>query len=351
MVIVLAALAVGIGLVIYGNHQMRKIPELSFEDSLNHTLKGHDQALITVGVLQSGQATYTVYGEDGVAMPQMEHTYEIGSLTKTFTAALILKAIEEGKVNLDDGVDKHLDLPEGSAYPTVAELLTHTSGYKAHYFEMPMIGNFLRRRNDFHGVTGEILRERLAKVSVSDETKGFLYSNFGYATLGLVLEAVYGADYSALVNGFASDELGLENTRISMMEDGRRKPWAWKEGDAYLAAGGLTSTISDMLEYARLQLAGDGILGTAHASLAVIDASSKAFKTMGIHLDEIGAGWIMDRENNIIWHNGGTGDYNCYLGFSLEKETAVVVLSNLAPNHRIPGTVLGIKLLKQYFEE
>lgn len=349
--IVLAGAAMVFGFAIYGNHQMGKIPALSFEDSLNYTLKGNNQAFITVGVLQDGQAAYTVYGKDGAKMSQMEHRYEIGSLTKTFTAALIQKAVREGKVSLDDAIDKHLDLPEGGTYPTVEQLLTHTSGYKAHYFELPMIGNFFGRRNDFHGITGDMVLARLSKVSVSGEPQGFRYSNFGYATLGLVLEAVYGEDYTSLVNGFASKELGLENTRISVKEDDGMRYWDWQDGDAYLSAGGLTSTISDMLEYARLQLAGNGILATTHDSFAVIHASTKAFKTMGIHMDEIGAGWIMDRENRIIWHNGGTGDYNCYLGFSLETETAVVVLANLAPNYRIPGTVMGIKLLKQYLQE
>ena len=57
--------------------------------------------------------------------------------------------------------------------------------------------------------------------------------------------------------------------------------------------------------------------------------------------------WIIDNENEIIWHNGGTGDYNSYLGFNAETGTAVVVLSNLPPSYRIPATILGIKLLNE----
>ena len=69
------------------------------------------------------------------------------------------------------------------------------------------------------------------------------------------------------------------------------------------------------------------------------------YKIMGIHMDEIEMSWIIDSKNNIIWHNGGTGNYNSYLGFNPETGTAVVVLSNLAPNYRVPATVLGVKLL------
>lgn len=71
------------------------------------------------------------------------------------------------------------------------------------------------------------------------------------------------------------------------------------------------------------------------------------YKAMGIFMDEIGMAWVIDTENGIVWHNGGTGDYNCYLGFKPESGEAVVILSNLSPNYRIPATVLGTKLLSE----
>ena len=82
-----------------------------------------------------------------------------------------------------------------------------------------------------------------------------------------------------------------------------------------------------------------------HTALEEIHASTKEYEMMGIRMDEIGMAWILDSENDILWHNGGTGDYNCYLGFQPETGTAVVVLSNLAPGYRIPATVLGVKRL------
>ncbi|MDD4097009.1 MAG: serine hydrolase [Oscillospiraceae bacterium] len=349
-VILIAGLAV-FGYVLYGKYQASKIPDMSFEDCLNFTLKGNDQALITVGIIKDGQATYTVYGKDGVVMPQAEYTYEIGSLTKTFTAALIEKAISEGKIDLDDTIDKFLDLPADQTYPTIKQLLTHTSGYKGFYFESPMIGNFFGGRNDFCGITGDMLIKRLSEVSVSGEAHKFNYSNFGYATLGRVLEEVFSTDYTTLVNEFARDELGLINTYISDQQDDLGKYWEWKAGDAYLSAGGLTSTISDMLEYARLQLAGAGIFSRSHDPLAVIRNLSDSYRTMGVNKDEIAAGWIIDTENDFIWHNGGTGDYNCYFAISPETGTAVVILSNLAPNYRIPATIMGAKLMKQISED
>lgn len=98
--------------------------------------------MITVRIIKDGQFSWTVYGENAHELPDQLHTYEIGSLTKTYTAALINRAILGGKVYLNASIDAYLPLPEGKHYPTILELLTHTSGYKGYYFETPMIGNF-----------------------------------------------------------------------------------------------------------------------------------------------------------------------------------------------------------------
>lgn len=260
---------------------------------------------------------------------------------------LIGKAIEEGRINLDDTVEMYLDLPEGNSYPTLRSLLTHTSGYKAYYFESPMVGNYLHGRNDFYGISDDRMLKRLAKLSVGEGDHDFKYSNFGYATLGLILESVYAEEYATLMNHFVQDEIGLPHTQISDGSGDLNNYWDWHEQDTYLSAGGLTSTITDMLAYAQLQLSAEGLFASSHQSLAMINASTASHKKMGIFMDEIGMGWIIDDQNGIVWHNGGTDDYNCYLGFNPEAGIAVVILSNLAPNKKIPATVLGPKLMTE----
>lgn len=149
----------------------------------------------------------------------------------TFTAALVNKAIAEGKLRIDDTIDNLLPLPEAGEYPTIKELLTHTSGYKGYYFQSSMISNFLKGRNDFYGITKE-----------------------------MVLEAVYHTDYAALVNGFAQNELELTETGISGKSGDLGNYWDWKANDAYLPAGAITSNITDMLSYAQIQLEGNQML-------------------------------------------------------------------------------------------
>ena len=195
-----------------------------------------------------------------------------------------------------------------------------------------------------------MLLSRLRALSVEGGARPFAYSNFGYATLGYALETVYGVEYSTLMNRFVQEDLGLTRTQ---MADGSNAPpngWAWMAGDAYLAAGGLISDIGDMLAYARMQLENGALFAACHEPLADIDATTERNAKLGIRMDEAASGWMLDRERGFLWHNGGTGHYNCYLGVHPASGAAVVILSNLAPNDRIPATVLGVKLLEELSE-
>lgn len=346
--LILCAALAFVGITAYGKYQMSRIPGLTFREALAYTTKDNPDAVITVGTIQNGEASYRVYGENGQELPPELHTYEIGSLTKTVTAGLIGKAVAEGKISsIEDTIETYLPLPDGNAYPTIRELLTHTSGYKGYYFEPPMISNFLTGRNDFFGITKEMVLDRARNLSMDKENCGFVYSNYGYAVLGLVLESVYGADYTSLANDFLQNALGLTGTKVSDQSGDLGNYWEWAANDAYLPAGSVTSNISDMLSYARMQLDDDPYFSQCHKSLQTINASTKEYQAMGIEMDEIGMAWIIDRKHGIIWHNGGTGSYNSYMGFHPETKTAVVVLSNLAPSERIPVTVLGVKLLME----
>lgn len=351
MVAIVASLLVAavilVALSSYGKAMMRKIPDLSFGDALNYTLEGNRDAVITVGTVEDGEFSYTVYGNNAEILSPELHAYEIGSLTKTFTAALVAKAVQEGKIRVNDTIDRYVPLPEGNTYPTVAQLLTHTSGYKPHYFAWPMLANFLTGKNDFYGITKAMVVKKLSSVDSKEGVPPFKYSNFGYATLGLVLEEVYHQEYAKLLDRFVHDGLLLRNTNLSETKGDLAKYWDWNRDDAYVPAGALVSDMGDMLAYAQMQLAGNGPFGLCHEPLEQIDATTAAYEIMDIRLDSIGMAWIIDEKNDIVWHNGGTDNYNSYLGFDPKRGIAVVILSNLAPGYRIPSTVLGVKLMQE----
>ncbi|MDR7855213.1 serine hydrolase domain-containing protein [Tissierella sp.] len=347
ILIIVLAVVVGFGgYCIYGSYKINQLSTMTFKDMLTYTTEDNKDAIITVGIIQNDKMTYDVYGENGIKLSPVEHTYEIGSITKTFTTSLMCKAVSEGRASFDDQIDKYLSLQEKDYYPTIGKLLTHTSGYKGHYFEKPMISNFLQKQNDFNGISEEMLIERLGKINLNDSDYSYKYSNFGMATLGVVLERIYNKDYTPLINDYISEDLGLKNTRISGGSGDLGNYWKWSKSDAYMPAGALLSNITDMMKYLKINMdEKPEYLSMSHEVLAEVKATTGTYGKMGIHIDAVGAGWMIDDKNNIIWHNGATGNYNTYIGFDIENQIGVVILSNLSPDYRIPATIMGIEVL------
>lgn len=346
---------ISVGIIILGigifwsvmSKRIDQIPLMTFDEMITYTTKDNEQAIITVGTIKGQEMTYTVYGNNTTILPSDEHIYEIGSITKTFTASLLSKAIHEGKIDLNDQINKYIDLPQKDYYPTIKRLVTHTSGYKGYYFDKQMASNFFyRQENDFYGINNDSVTKKLGQIELDNKDYKFKYSNFGMAVLGKVLSSVYNGEYSQLMNDYIETDLKLQNTKIS---DGRGELngyWNWKSDDAYLPAGALTSTITDMMQYIKLQMSGDiPYLTQGHEIVAEINATTKQNEKMDIRMDEAGIGWVIDSKNNIIWHNGATSNFNSYVAFDKDKQIGVVILSNCSPNYRIPATVMGAKLM------
>jgi len=338
---------VGIGgYAIYGSYKLNQLSTMTFDEMMDYTTEDNNDAVITVGIIQDGKITYDVYGQNGMKLAPEEHIYEIGSITKTFTTSLLSKAISEDKISLDSSMNEYLDLPSKAYYPTIRRLVTHTSGYKPYYFEKPMMSNFFSGVNDFNGISEDMLLIRLGKIDLKDSDYSFEYSNFGMSVIGVVLEQIYDEDFTTLMNNYVSSDLGLLNTRISDGSGDLSNYWAWSKSDAYMPAGALLSNITDMMRYVEMQIdENPNYLDMAHDSLAEVNGSNASYEKMGIRIDDFGIGWMIDNEKKIVWHNGGTADYNSYIGFDKEKKIGVVVLSNLSPDYRIPATVMGIEIL------
>lgn len=353
IILIIIVLICGGAFLLYLNHQMKKLETMDIDDMLVYSTKGLEDAKITVGILKDGEMKYEVYGENGELMEPKLYDYEIGSLTKTFTGALLCKAIQEGKIDLDAPISDYIELPKQVQYPTIKSLVTHTSGYKGYYLESQMVSNFFHRQaNDFYGINQDMLIQRVGKVQIKEKEYGFKYSNFGMAVLGQVLSAVYEKDYDELMKEYIEIELGLENTWLSEGENNLKGSWNWKKNDAYLPAGGIISNIEDMLSYTQIQMTEKlPYLAKGHELQKKVHGSNASYEKMGIRIDAMGIAWIIDEEHNFLWHNGGTSNYNSYLAFDQEKQVGVVLLSNLSPGKRIPVTVIGVKMMENLQKE
>ncbi len=346
--LVFLVLAMGFGIFsLVVSYQMSLIPSMSFEEMMAYTTENNEKAVISVGIIQNDEMSISVFGNNRTLLKNEEQLYEIGSITKTFTTALLCKAIDEGRIVLSDQVNQFMDLPKNKYYPNLERLVTHTSGYKNYYFESQMISNVVSgEKNDYFGIDTEKLRERIQKISVEDKVYDFEYSNFGIAVVGNVLEEVYDTEYTLLMNEFIRSDLKMEHTTISKGSGDFEEYWNWNEDDAYIPAGAIVSNIGDMLKYLRLHMNEElPYLSIGHEALLFVGASSKAHEKMDIRIDSAGNGWMIDEKNKLIWHNGGTDGFNSYIAFDKENRIGVVILSNLPPGYKIPATVMGVKLI------
>ncbi|MDR1148717.1 MAG: beta-lactamase family protein [Spirochaetaceae bacterium] len=320
------------------------IVKMSGMEMIEYNTKRVKKAAITVGIVQSGQMSYKVYGENGRELSHEEHIYEIGSITKTFTTSLLSKAVSENKVSFDDSISRFLNVPAKDYYPSIKRLITHTSGYKNFYYEDYGTAN-LPGRNPVYGTTGKMLLNRIGTINPENRDYPFVYSNFGMAVVGLILESIYNEDYTPLMNGYIKNELGLNSTKISDGSGDLANYWQWDTGNPYIATGAITSTITDMMRYAKMQIdETPPYLILSHGALARVNATPSGYDEL-TRTDAVGAGWMIDSVNNIVWHGGGTGNYNSYLGFDKTRRIAVVVLSNMSDSLDITAAMIGSKLL------
>jgi CubicO group peptidase (beta-lactamase class C family) len=229
----------------------------------------HGNVGLAVGVVRGDQVLARGYGQasaDGGAIGD-DTLFEIGSITKVFTAALLADAVTRGVVALDDPVRKFL--PDSVRVPsrgrtemTLLHLASHTSG-------LPRLPGNLGRANFFSDnpyahYTVEDLYEYLSRCRLRSEPgKVTEYSNLGAGLLGHILTRVEGQGFEALVKGRICEPLAMHDTTITLSSDQARrlapghsggKPVSGWDMPTLAGAGALRSTVADMLRFVAANL-------------------------------------------------------------------------------------------------
>ena len=282
---------------------------------------------LTIGFYFKGRLF--VLGDEGSAAL----SYDIGSISKTMTAHLILELIECGALELHKRADDYLCLPKGD-YPTLYQILTHTAGYK-HLTPVEItIPALLRhgyaRKNIYEGIDYERVIACLSRRKKC-RGKGYSYSDFGYAVLAAIAEKVCGRRFSELLLEFTESRLGMTDTVISLPEGERQPPamlgnqrvdfWRWNKDNPYIAGGGLVSNIRDMLKYIAIQIESDApYITKAHKLCPESLSESQNIATC--------IGWHTYKKSNQLWHVGGVGTFRSSVIFNKKRRLGVVVLGN-----------------------
>jgi len=279
--------------------------------------------------------------------------FYIGSLTKTFTAAAIMKLNEEGRLSLDDPLTKYL--PDYPADPgdriTIEELLTHTSGLP-NYTDHPEV--IFKR--DQPMTPAELIDFFKNRPLEFEPGAGFEYSNSNYVLLGEIIEAASGQSYEAYLHHEILHPLGMFDSGY-----GRREAGHPQRADGYTldldrdyvqavpihlsvlyAAGALYSTAEDLLKWDQ-SLNADRILSPESIE-----------QMLTPHAGGYGYGWVIDTlyGRKYVYHGGYLDGFNCTMDRWLDDRLCVIVLSNedAAPVKKMARSLAAICFEQPYSE-
>jgi CubicO group peptidase (beta-lactamase class C family) len=317
--------------------------------------KGKKHIKLTIGFILDKDMTISTFGESG-EIDTENGLYEIGSITKTFTASLMSKFIYENKMQLNDSIQKYVpELTRNKYYPTIHRLATHVSGYPGwyplnilEYFRLFMnliFGGNIQRINPIIMDSNKMLM-LLEKSNLKDRDYKWAYSNFGISLLGYAVGKISGKGYWDTMNDFLKNELNLKTAHLGSLDGKSLKGyntkneecgnWQWDENNLMAPAGAINLNAEDLLNYAKMNMnEKKPYFALCHQKHG---KNSKKY--------DMGLAWWLHRENNnIIEHEGGTGCFCSYLGIDKAKKVSSIVLSNyrlgINLNHKI-----GISILK-----
>ena len=281
---------------------------------------------IAIGIYKNGR--YYTFGN----AIEKEHMYDIGSISKTISAHLILKLASLNLIDLNDTVDKYINLKNGS-YPTINELLSHSAGYNnltPIEFTVPsLLMHGYSKKNIYETITDENVIKALQRRRKTKHLGKYGYSDFAYAILALVVKNVCQKEYATLLEDFINNDLQLEDTLLilnqnrfpySVKNNKIIKCWKWSLDNPYLFSGGVVSNIYDMLKYISIQIESNmPYIKEAH------QVSDNVVSKTNI---KICKGWHTYKKSNQLWHVGGVGTFRSSIIINKEKKVGIIVLGN-----------------------
>lgn len=307
------------------------------EQAITKRIADGEYPAMVVAVIDGGHSHVYGFGKLSNGKPPGSDTvFQIGSVTKTFTATLLAEAVDKGEVTLDTPVATLLPafkLPSrDDKQITLGEIASQFSG-------LPRLPTNLAPTNPkdpYADYDAARLRAFLAGYTLPrDPGASYEYSNLGFGLLGYALAQRTGKSYAELLQSQVLVPLGMSSTSATFtqpldsrwamghdMEGQLAQPWHL---GVLAGAGAINSTGADMLRYLRANM--------AQSDVPLQDAMRLAHKPRRlIGGDEsIGLAWMTrhDKAGDVVWHNGMTGGYASFIGFTADGHRGVVILTNV----------------------
>lgn len=279
----------------------------------------------------------------------MANRYRIGSITKMFTAAMILQLVEEGKLKLTDTLDKFFPQIPNARKITIVQILGHRSG----------IPNVKRDQNSQKNVNTTPMAKDEMLALIANGRPDFepgtkhSYSNSGYLLLGLILEKVTGKSYGEALEERITSRIGLKDTYVATGNIDVNKNEAltymnisgeWKQvpethPSILFSAGAIVATPNDLAKF--IQMLFDGKI-----------VSKESLDQMKVIKDGDGLGMepFTFAGKTFYGHTGGGDNYGAWLAYLPEEKLAVVYTTNakVYPVRDIVGGVVDIYYNKPF---
>lgn len=295
-----------------------------------------DQPGITALVAKDGKVLYRkAFGLANMELEvpmKPENIFEIGSITKQFTAVSILMLEEAGKLSVNDPLSKYIpDYPQGDQIK-IHHLLNHTSGIKS-YTNMPSFMS--QARTDLTPI--ELIAVFKDQPMEFQPGEQYAYNNSAYILLGYIIEEVSGSTYEDFVETRIFKNLGMNNSMYGhKAELIKNRAFGYQPSEAgynnaeYLsmtlpyAAGSLMSCVDDMLLWEQ----------AIHKNTLISEASKKKaftnYKLTNGNDIYYGYGWSVDEIHGVptIEHGGGIFGYTTYAVYVPSEDLYAVVLHN-----------------------
>jgi D-alanyl-D-alanine carboxypeptidase len=356
-----AVLLLASGLVTSVAHAQDTRALVQYVDSVaNAAVAEQRTAGVSVAVVKNGRPLVVKgYGfadleNDVPAKP--ETVYRIGSVTKQFTSAAIMRLMEQGKLSLDDTLQKFMpNVPSQGNRVTIRHLLNHTSGIKSYTSLGPKWARVIRL-----DLAPDTLLAMFANEPYDFKPgDAYRYNNSGYFLLGMIIEKLSGKTYAKYVQDEFFTPLGLKGTSYcdqAPLIKHRAQGYAPKPGGGFInaeplsmtqpyAAGSLCSTVNDLVMWTQA-LASGKVVSPASYKLMTTPVALNDGKPMSYGF---GLGTGMLGGHRQVSHNGGINGFISELHLYPDDSLITVVLTNTGAlaaielERRIARRALGIK--------
>lgn len=326
---------------------LSKSKQASLQKTLNEQMAKYKVPGAIVGMWFGKQGTWVVGAGKGNtstgAAPQTTDKTRIGSISKTFTATVILQLVDEKKLSLDDKLSKYEPQVPGADGITVRQLANMTSGLY-NYTDDPAFWTAFQKSPKTTWAPQQMVDIATAHPAVFPPGQRYMYCNTNYILLGMIMEKVTGSTAAKQITTRIIDKLGLKNTSFPMTPD---MPTPYMHGyipatgqpngsgtltdlsiyspTPFWTAGAMVSNLDDLKIWAQALATGKLLSKQMHAE----QIKSTAPNTQGYGLGIMIAG-------HSLGHSGEVPGYNSSMYYFATVNSTSIVLIN-----RYPSTIEG----------